>query len=57
MFEKIRYVFTKEYRDDAMYREMLKANADRIRLRDGGFDIDGAVRRLKARGHDVAGNG
>jgi hypothetical protein len=45
-FKKVAYVFTKEYRDRVRFEEMLVQNADKIKLKDDGTDMDEVIKRL-----------
>jgi hypothetical protein len=47
---KILEIFTKEYREETAYREMLKSilnNSSQIKLKCGNYDVDAKIKILK----------
>lgn len=46
--QKIKEVFTREYRENTKYREFLKQNSDRLKLKcEERFDLEERLKKLK----------
>ena len=43
-------VFTKEYRENALYNQSLKINISKFRLNNDNYDVEEVVKLLKKRG-------
>ncbi len=46
MLDKVKEVFTKEYREETEYREFMKSNVDFFKLKNKSESIDEKVARL-----------
>ena len=49
-WKKVAYVFTPEYKDRVRHYAFLEQNADIIKLKDNGTDMDEVIRRLQEKG-------
>ena len=48
MLKELIYVFTKEYREECLYREFLKSKVDSFKLSENEEDdVDKKIKRLK----------
>lgn len=44
---KIFEIFTKEYRIETEYREFMKNNIDKMKLKSNNYDVDERINKLK----------